>query len=222
MKKSWWFAPRAAFVLLVLISLVSGAAAVTIVDKVPDLGPQWEPLDGTPYGGYVYANSFVFGGSSGTLMKSVGIYMFNAGGATGSPFRFEVYADNANAPDPNTVLGLTNYMQVANTSLDLVTRPLLSPINLVNGTRYWIAASTVGQASQGSHYMVGGHTQNSIYVDNGTFWFSNDPAGLVFDGQAQTPEISIYASTAIPEVSTFALFGLGTLGLMVWRRRKVR
>ena len=37
---------------------------------------------------------------------------------------------------------------------------------------------------------MGGHTQNSVYPDNGTFWYSNDPPGIVFDGQNQTPEMA--------------------------------
>ena len=35
------------------------------------------------------------------------------------------------------------------------------------------------------------------------------------EGTASSP-----GTAAIPEPSTYALFGLGTLGLMVWRKRK--
>lgn len=208
--------------LLACMSLALDVSAAVIVDKIPDVGDFWQPLDGNPNGTYVYADSFVFTGTTGTLLETVGIYLRNQFGGAGTPFRFEVYADNGNAPDPTSVLGVTNYQQVANTTLSLVTDALLAPISLVNSTQYWIAASVVGQASQGS-YQMGGHTQNSIYPDNGTFWYSNDPAGLAFDGQGLTPEIGIYAESgaaaAVPEPSSLALvcISFGVVGLLCRR-----
>lgn len=208
-----------------LLGLGASASAAVIVDKTPDLGPYWQPLDGTPNGTYVYTDSFVFTGATGTLLDTVGVYLLSLGGA-GTPFRYEVYADNANAPNPASVLGTSGYMQDANTTLHLDTATLLSPFALTNGSRYWIAASTVGQPSQGA-YQFGGHTQNSIYADNGTFWFSNDPAGLAFDGQRLTPEIAIYAASVgiaavpVPEPATLALVSvaLGLMGARVRVRR---
>jgi len=220
------FAKTAALLFAGVLAASSSLPAGIIVDKSPDLGAYWQPLDGTPSGTYVYANSFLFTGTTGTLMDTVGIYLLNNSASSGTPFRFEVYADAGNAPDPLTVLGVTGYQQVANPSLALVTNTLLTPISLTSGVQYWIAASTVGQPSSGS-YQVGGHTQNSIYSDNGTFWYSNDPAGLVFDGQDQTPEIGIYASsglTAVPEPASLALAGVGAAGLWIGtlRRRRQR
>jgi hypothetical protein len=47
----------------------------------------------------------------------------------------------------------------------------------------------VGEAGTGQ-YQVGGHTQNSQHQDNCTFWYSNDPNGVFFDGQNLTPEMA--------------------------------
>ena len=60
---------------------------------------------------------------------------------------------------------------------------------LTPGTLYWFAATTVGLPGSGS-YAVGGHTQNSQQNDNCTFWYSNDPNGVNFDGQNLTPEMA--------------------------------
>jgi hypothetical protein len=57
---------------------------------------------------------------------------------------------------------------------------VVAPVTLLAGSRYWVIGSTVGQTNQGS-YGVGAHTQ-SIYSDNGTFWYSNDPNGTGLAG----------------------------------------
>lgn len=202
------------------LSSATLAPAAVIVNKSPDLGLYWQPLssDGT----YVYASSFIFTGTTGTLVDTLGAYMAVSIEGAGSPFRFELFADDANSPDPANVLAVTGYQTSSVSTLQLITGSLLVPYALTNGTRYWIAASTVGQTG-GNAYQVGGHTQNSVYNDNGTFWYSNDPSGLAFDGQSLTPEMAIYASggdSAIPEPATLATLaaGLGLMGLL--RRRK--
>jgi len=127
-------------------------------------------------GTYVYADSFVFSGVSGTLVDTLGVYMTLPDGDAGSLFRFELPGDASNSPDPNNVLAVTAYQTSSVSTLQLVTGALLTPYVLTSGDRYWIAASTVGQQG-GISYQVGAHTQNSIYNDNATFWYSNDPTG---------------------------------------------
>jgi PEP-CTERM motif len=223
--KGWRFALLTT-TLAWLLAVCSAANGETIiVNKQPDLGPYWHPLDGTPNGTYVYADSFVYSGPTGMSMTTVGAYMLNQGGGPGTPFQFEVLADSGNSPNPNAVLASTGFAQDGNTSLALFTNTLTSPLSLVTGTEYWIALSTVGQPSQGS-YRMGGHTQNSGgYNDNGTFWYSNDPAGQSFDGRALTPEMAIYAEgvmSSVPEPSAFVLASIGGIGMLIAVRRRSR
>jgi hypothetical protein len=212
----------------------SASAAIVIVDKVPNLGEFYRPLSST--GTYVYVNSFISSVPTGTLMDIVGVYMRNEGTGPGSNFRFEVYADDVNipnTPDPTNVLGVTAYMQVANPVLSLITNTLGAAISLTNGVRYWIAASTVGQNGPNDpvgSYQVGGHSQNSIYLDNGVFYYSNDPSGQPYDqtsGVGQLPEMAIYAEgrepnppQGVPEPGSLAIWGLGFLACVAGVRRR--
>ena len=206
---------------IAIVAFSTLAPAAVILDKPADLGPYWHPLSAT--GTYAYANSFVFTGTSGTVADTLGVYMrLNEGEeGTGSPFRFELLADNGNAPDPANVLAVSGYQQYSGTTLQLVTGSLLVPYALTNGTRYWVSASTVGQQG-GEAYQVGGHSQNSVYADNGTFWYSNDSSGMNFDGQSLTPEMAIYVAggeSAIPEPTASAMIAAG-LGLLAFLRRR--
>ncbi|HNY42266.1 MAG TPA: PEP-CTERM sorting domain-containing protein [Bryobacteraceae bacterium] len=200
-------------------ALAALAPAAVIIDKTPDLGASWSPLSSS--GTYVYSNSFVFTGASGTLADTLGAYMLVSGSGTGAPFRFELLGDDSNSPNPGSVLAVTGYQTSDASTLQLITGSLLVPYALTNGTRYWVAASTVGQ-SGGNSYQVGGHTQNSIYPDDGTFWYSNDSAGTSFDGQVLTPEMAIYVAggeSAVPEPASMATVTAG-LGLLAFLRRR--
>lgn len=219
--------------LLAAIAGVAGstANAAIIVDKAPNASTGYERLEGSPEGSYVYTNSFIFtAGGTGSTMNLVGVYMRNVDTTQpGTQFRFEVYADNANSPDPTAVLGVTNYMSFAGGTITLVTDSLLVPINLTFGSRYWIAASVIPNTTDGP-YAVAGHIQNSVYPDNGTFWFSNDPTGQTFIGPILPPEMAIYAEGdlrpivgAVPEPASLTIWGLGLIGcaVAVRRRRKL-
>jgi hypothetical protein len=191
--------------------------ATLFVDKLPNIGPWWHPLSGA--GTYVYADSFVFTGGPSSAATTLGVYLLNyESGTAGTSIRFELWGDSSNAPDPANVLGVTGYFQDAGTSLHLVTADLSNPVTLTSGSRYWVIASAVGQTNQGA-YQVGAHAQNSIYADNGTFWYANDPSGISFDGPYPV-EMAIYvAGSDIPEPGTLLLLGAGLAYVVLKRRR---
>jgi hypothetical protein len=87
-----------------------------------------------------------------------------------------------------------------------------TPAVLTAGSRYFVVATCVGETGAGS-YLAGGHKQNSVISDNGTFWFSNDPAGITFIGQNLTPELAfevtlVGAGKAIPVASPLGVVWL--------------
>lgn len=200
--------------LAALAGLATSAAANHIV-KPPDLGPYWHPIDGGT-GTYVYASDFVLGGSD-TKVDTLGMWLLSQTGGTQS-IRFEIWGDTGGAgPDPSNVLAGTGSINPAvGGNLDYHEAPASFSANLVPGNRYWFAATVVGEGG-GAAYQTGGHTQNSVYNDNGTFWFSNDPTGMNFDGKNQTPQIA-FAVHMVPAPGALALMGLG--GLVAARRRR--
>jgi len=193
--------------------------AYVVIDKTPDLGAFWLPLSAPTAGTEVYTNSFIFTGGTGDSATVAGAYMRSLGG-TPTTFQFLLLADNSNSPS-NSILASSAYTSTSSTDLVLVTGAL-STNSLVNGSRYWVALSTWGGDGAAGSYQVGGHTQNSIYNDNGTFWYSNADSGFggAYDGQNLTPEMAIYVEAApVPEPATMAALGMGALAL-IRRKRK--
>jgi hypothetical protein len=172
----------------VLLLAGSSAFAQLVISKPPDLGPQWQPL--SPNGTYVYSDSFVNSGpdASPTVL---GMWLLE-NTAPAPPVRFEVWAEAVGGgPDAGAVLATTGTLSPAGTgALNFFSAPVIgTPSVLSSGTRYWFVATCVGETGSGV-YTVGGHTQNSVISDNGTFWYSNDSAGVNFDGQNLTPEMA--------------------------------
>ena len=203
------------------VAIPAASMADTVISKDPDLGNYWFPL-GCSSNGYtdVYADSFI-APSGSNMATAIGIWL-NDQGSGGAPVQFELLATDPNTGGPNgsAILGTTavNTFATGN-NLTLETMNLLAGVNLVAGQKYWVAGSCVGLNGQG-YYNVGGHTQNSEGInDNGTFWYSNDPAGLNFDGQNLTPEMAfqIHMTPAAPEPMSMIALGMGALALI---RRK--
>ncbi|WP_317203360.1 PEP-CTERM sorting domain-containing protein [Janthinobacterium sp.] len=201
-----------------LLAVSTLASAATVV-KAPDLGNYWSPLSSS--GTYTYANSFV-APVTGTITE-LGAWL--SGGSSNLQYKvFGSIGGNASlGPDANALFASTNVMPGMSlgslTFIDATSG--ISGGTVIAGTTYWFAATTVGLGGSGS-YNVGGHTQNSgLIVDNGTFWYSNDPSGVNFDGQRLPPEMAFSVSVAaVPEPETYGMLlaGLGLLGFVLRRK----
>ncbi|HVI77792.1 MAG TPA: kelch repeat-containing protein, partial [Candidatus Acidoferrum sp.] len=160
------------------------------ITKPPDLGSFWHPL--SPNGSYVYADSFV-PQVSGSV-SSLGTWLDTTVEDPTTTIRFEVWGsvnnDPTQGPDASNVIATSGPQSGFSGGLTFYSAATLpGGGSLVAGNTYWFVATCVGSTGKGD-YQVGGHTQNSIYQDNGTFWYSNDPSGVDFDGRGLTPEMA--------------------------------
>jgi hypothetical protein len=166
------------------------ATADTLISKPPDFGPWWNPVGNNDSDTSVYADSWIQPVGPDNTATQLGCWLEPLGGAPNSSVRYEVWAD-AGGPNCNAVLASTAQFSTGTPGLNLHTRPVTSGGGpLVAGVKYWFVVTGVGPPGPASPYRVGGHTQNSVYIDNGTFWYSNDPAGCNFDGRNLTPEMA--------------------------------
>lgn len=199
--------------------MTAGTAMAGLIEKPPDQGAFWQPLG--PNSSYVYANSFV-ADEDGTV-DNLGTWLLSQGGVgAGSDLSFEVWGSLGgnvlNGPDSGNVIagtGLTDFGG-GTATLDFYRLTPTFSGNLTAGTSYWFIASAIGGNQAEGNYQVGAHTQNSVYQDNGTFWFSNDPNGNVFGGNA-TPEMA-FAVNIVPAPAAIAMLGIA--GLVGTRRRR--
>ena len=175
---------------LVAITLLSSSVnAQTTLTKSPDLGPFWQPL--SPVGGtFVYANCFIAPAGTDVWPHNLGMWL-NTQTPPPPSVRFEIWGDTGGSgPNAANVLATTGSLSPNPTGLEFISAQVLpSALQLTPGTLYWFAATVVGEPGSGQ-FQVGGHTQNSQQNDNCTFWYSNDPNGVVFDGQNLTPEMA--------------------------------
>jgi hypothetical protein len=117
-------------------------------------------------------------------------------GTPNSIVRYEIWGDAGGAPNCGSVLASTASFSTNQAGLNLHTRPVVSGGGpLVAGTRYWFVITAVNLGDpNNAPYQTGGHTQNSVYNDNCTFWYSNSPDGCEMDGQSNTPEMAFNVS----------------------------
>jgi hypothetical protein len=172
----------------VIVISASIATADTLISKPPDFGPWWNPVGNS--GTYVYADSWIQPAGPDNMASQLGSWLEPLGGAPNSTLRYQVWADSG-GPNCGSVLASTAPFSTGTPGLNLHTRPVTSGGGpLAAGVKYWFVITAVGFPGGPSPYRVGGHTQNSVYIDNATFWYSNDPAGCNFDGRNLTPEMA--------------------------------
>ena len=196
---------------LVILFASTPIASAIVIEKPPDFGPFWHPLGNS--GTFVYADGF-FAPAGDTQVSSLGTWLLpegasasdprgntrsgapraEAGGGSFSIIRFQIWGTNGvtSGPDYQQVLASTDPMSTDTPGLNFYSLPVTSGGGpLTPGIKYWFVATGVGLGGPGlGSYQVGGHTQNSIYPDNCTFWYSNDATGQLFDGQNNTPEMA--------------------------------
>lgn len=204
-----------AFVTLVGVTALSSAWSL---DKTPNYqdGDFWRPL-ALPQTG-IYADSFIFTGATGETLAELGVYLRDPDGNGGGNIRFYLLQDGGNAPTSNILA--TSLVDVSTNSQTMTLLAAnTTSFSMVNGVRYWVAAQAMTEADI---YITGGHVQNSIYNDNGTFWFSNANDLNIWDGQALTPEMSIHVKTtgepSVPGPAAVVPFAVGLVAAA--RRRK--
>jgi hypothetical protein len=209
------------FVSVAAIALSAGTATAGLIEKPPDLGPFWHPLG--PDGTYIYADSFVADETGPVDLLGTWLRLDNGNPGVGGMIAFEVYpsidGNPALGPDTTNVIVSTGLIDIGGGTVDLTlytAAPDFSGI-LNAGETYWFGANAIGGGEGADPYQVGAHTQNSVYNDNGTFWYSNDPNGVDFDGQGLTPEMA-FSVNIVPAPGAIALLGLA--GLCGTRRRR--
>jgi len=167
------------------------------------------------------ANSFIM--TENGAVTHLGFWVIDW---TGSPdLKLQVYGsigDNpANGPDSTAVLTTTAMIPgLSYTTMTLVETAVLGGgTPLTAGQTYWFGATNVGLGGSGS-YQTFGHTQNSVYSDNGTFWYSNAADGINFYGQNNTPEMAFRVTyNPIPAPGAILLCSIG-MGFVSWLRRR--
>lgn len=206
----------------------NGYVHASFITKSPDIGNYWNPLS-VPNGTYVYANSFV--PQQNSTVVSLGTWLNTFSFDANTAVRFQVWGsvgnNAASGPDYANVLATTAAITGMNGPLSFYSGLTPGSLSLTAGDTYWFSATVVGSSGNGG-YQVGGHTQNSGGItDNGTFWYSNDPNGQIFDGQRLTPEMAFEVElAAVPEPSTYIvgamlLLPFGVQGLRHLRNRKL-
>lgn len=201
----------------VLILMGPIAANAGLIEKAPDQGPWWSPLNSND-GSYIYANSFV-ADESGRI-ESLGFWAWKDDDQLSGQVILEVY-EAGPTPDSSSVVARTAVIDLLFTdrnSLDFFQAPTIFSDAITAGGQYWFAANVIGLPTNGD-FGVGGHTQNSGgIIDDGTFWASNDADGIHFDNENLLPEMA-FRVNVIPEPGTFALLGIGVAGMGFARRR---
>jgi hypothetical protein len=231
---------RPSFLVCILLTLVVARTAQAdsiLIDRQPDSldnAAQLDGFTGAPGETFTVAGNFVFSGATGTLLRTVGMYMQSYGDGS-TPFSFLVFGSSNGtiSPDPLPLSSGSAALFPPQTgaiptvpgpdfdpdnplSLSLVSAPLDRPVSLVNGLQYWIAATTLPFAGPGS-YLIG-LTGNP----SGTIALSSDLTGTTF---SYLPgfDLDIYAAgdIPVPEPATFGLVAAGAALLVLERRRRM-
>ena len=210
-------------VVLVVVVAVQAQAAVIFDNGAPDEDVSWVSDFDFPN---QVADDFSLTPLANTILDVHwwGIY-FSTGTPGTDDFTIRIFEDNGGVPKTDwyrefevgdvgrvdTGIDELGIYDIYQYETDIPATPLTA------GTTYWLSIvnDTAGDVDDNWYW--------GLSDDGGGNGASRGNDGEIWTTHARNVDVAFQLTgNVVPEASTYLLFGLGTLGLMVWRKRKVR
>ena len=150
-------------------------------------------------------------------LNTVDLLMNSAAGNPGD-FEASIYSGVAGGA-PNTFLGSLSGSD--NPSVGGVHSYTASGITLTGGVGYFVVVTSATPLAQGAYDWSASDsfTQNGSWVINHQYATSSDGSAWQVSARDEAFQMALYA-TVVPEPTSLALLGLGSLALVMVRRRR--